>query len=342
MRAQRQRGSQRELGALARLNGAGLLLLAVGVALLASCSSAGGGQSRAITMLAAPTTSAAPTYIPPPLPSLPPAPSIEAPRMILINPDTGGVYVSQNADDPAAMASTTKIMTALVAVTHGRLDQRIVVGADSVALEGTGASVAGLRQGDVLTLRELLYALLLPSGDDAAVAIADGVAGSQANFVLLMNTEAQQLGLAHTHYANPHGLDAAEHYSSAADLARLAARALEETSIATTVATPRITLPASADHHSYALTNTNELLFAPAYPGAVGVSVLGVKTGFTANAGYCLVFAAVGPPGRLIGVVMGDPTDGSRFVDARALLDWGFALQARIRLLRQLHALQPG
>ena len=320
-----------------------LVALLLGAWLLAGCGAAdsprtpGTGSTRALTMLETSTAAPLRAYTPVTLPSVPPPPAIGAQRMILINPDTSGIYLSQNADVAWSMASTTKIMTALVAVTYGRLDQRITVGADAVALDGTGASVAGLRVGEVFTLRELLYALLLPSGDDAAVAIADGVAGSQASFVLLMNTEAQQIGLAHTHYANVHGLDAPGHYSSAADLAWLAARALEEPSIATVVETPTITLPASAAHQQYTFKNTNDLLFSPVYPG-----ILGVKTGYTAQAGYCLVFAAGGPYGRLIGVVMGEPTYDGRFIDARALLNWGFALEQRIHLLRQGNALRPG
>jgi D-alanyl-D-alanine carboxypeptidase (penicillin-binding protein 5/6) len=321
-----------------------LVALLLGGWLLAGCGGVGGvrppgaGQTRALTMLqTAAGIGPAAAYTPTPLPSIPPPPAIGAQRMILINPDSGGVYLALNADVGWAMASTTKIMTALVAITHGQLDQRITVGADAVALDGTGASLAYLRQGEVFTLRELLYALLLPSGDDAAVVIADGVAGSQASFVLLMNSEAQQLGLVHTHYANVHGLDAPDHYSSAADLAWLAARALQEPAIATVVSTPAITLPATATHQQHTFRNTNDLLFPPVYPG-----VLGVKTGFTDQAVYCLVFAAAGPYGRLIGVVMGEPTYDGRFVDARALLDWGFALEQRIHRLRQGNALRPG
>jgi D-alanyl-D-alanine carboxypeptidase (penicillin-binding protein 5/6) len=321
-----------------------LVALLVGAWALAGCGTTPGdaiplpgtGHERTRTMLQA-AGPVLPAYTPTPLPSLAPPPAIAAPRMILVNPDTGGIYLEENANVSWAMASTTKLMTALVAVTHGHLDESITVGADSVALEGTGASVAGLRQGEVFTLQELLYALLLPSGDDAAVAIADGVAGSQAQFVALMNAEAQQLNLTHTHYADVHGLDMPGHYSSAADLAALAARVLQDHALATVVATPSYTLPASTRHRRYTFRNTNELLFAPVYPG-----VLGIKTGYTSQAGYCLVFAAAGPYGRLIGVVLGDPTEAGRFVDARALLDWGFALEARLHLLQRSNGLRFG
>jgi D-alanyl-D-alanine carboxypeptidase (penicillin-binding protein 5/6) len=265
------------------------------------------------------------------LAALDPPPPSGASAVYLLNPDTRGVYYQRNADDERAMASTTKMMTALVAVSTLPLETRITVGPDTVIPASFNASVAGLRVGDVLTLRELLYALLLPSGDDAAIAIADGVAGSPASFVQLMNAQAGLLGLTRTHYANVHGLDDPLQYSTAHDLALLAARALDEPAIATVVATPTMALPATGDHAAYHFTNTNQLLTDHSYPG-----VIGVKTGFTDNAGHCLVFAALTPQGRLIGVELNEPDDPARFTDAQALLDWGFALEWRLRTARYL------
>ena len=262
------------------------------------------------------------------LPAAQPAPATSAAADVLLDPDTGQVYAAQNGDAERAMASTTKMMTALVAITYGNLDQRITVGQDIAQLAGTGASVAYLRPGDELTLRELLYGLMLPSGDDAAIVIADGVAGSQAGFIYLMNDEARLLGLSHTHYTNVHGLDDKGHYSSAVDLARLAGFALRDATFANVVSTPTYMLAATTDHQAYLWQNTNELLLPPAYPG-----ILGVKTGFTGAANYCLVFAARGPSGMLVGVVLGEPTEASRFSDGRALLDWGFTAQARVNWL---------
>lgn len=316
------------------------VLLALVIWSVSACGPVGGaGQAstRATSMLAVPPAAPSPAVAPAAaLAALPAPPSASGTEVYLMNPDTGGVYVATNASTPQAMASTTKIMTALVAVSYGRLDQRITVGADAMLPKTDNASVAGLKQGEVFTLSELLYALLLPSGDDAAIAIADGVAGSQANFVLLMNSEAQMLGLRHTHYANVHGLDAPGQYSSAVDLARLTVRALEEPILATVVETPVMVLPASSDHPKLTLRNTNVLLFPPAYQG-----IIGVKTGFTGKAGYCLVFAAQRPEGRLIGVVLGEPKDGSRFADARALLNWGFALEGRIETMSHFAAQPP-
>ena len=260
----------------------------------------------------------------PPLRALAPEapPALTARAAELVDLTGGKTLLAINANAEAPMASTTKIMTAVVALTYGQLDQRIKVGEDAYTIEFQGTSIAGLRLGETLTLRELLYCLMLPSGDDAAVAIADGVGGSQAGFVALMNMEAGLLGLSHTHYANPHGLDQSGHFTSAGDLVRLATYALSSPTFAQIVRTPTKVLPATATHHTYTLTNTNELLPGEpyAYAGAEGV-----KTGFTGGAGYCLVFMASRPQGTLLGVVLGEPKEFERFTDPTALLNWGFA-----------------
>lgn len=272
------------------------------------------------TTAAAPTASPKTPAIGPDGPP-PPAPQLSATAAELYNASTGKLMLAVAPNTSLPMASTTKIMTAVVALTYGRLDQQITISQDVVDIEGTGASIAGLRLGDTLSLRDLLYCLMLPSGDDAAIAIADGVAGSQANFVALMNLEAGLLGMSHTHYANAHGLDAADHYTSVSDLVRLTRYAMSSPTFAQVVDTASTTIAATASHHQYDLTNTNELLQSEAfaYDGAIGV-----KTGFTGPAGYCLVFAAKRSSGELIGVVLGEPTYNGRFTDAAALLNWGF------------------
>jgi D-alanyl-D-alanine carboxypeptidase (penicillin-binding protein 5/6) len=244
-----------------------------------------------------------------------------------MNERTGTVYIERNAETELPMASTTKIMTAVVALTFGKLDQRITVGPDATALQHTDASVAGLRLGDTLTLHDLLYALLLPSGDDAAVVIADGVAGSQEQFVALMNAEAVLLGLTHTHYADVHGLDAPGHYTTARDLALLTLVAMRSPTFAQVVGSATYSIGSSADHTKYTWPSTNKLLTTRRYPG-----VTGVKTGFTGNAGECLVFAAKRSYGELLGVELDEPSDGARFTDAAALLNWGFTIQYALAL----------
>ena len=256
------------------------------------------------------------------------APRIYASSAYLMDPVTGEVFYSNNALDEVPMASTTKIMTTIVALTFGKPDQKITIGKDAIDEQNNENSVAGLQRGDVLTLKDLLYALLLPSGDDAAVAIADGVAGSEANFVGMMNMEAALLGLDHTHYANVHGLDAPGHYTTVGDLARIARIAIHNFPLfAQIVKTPTYVVSTPL-HGQYVWQTTNELL-TPLhdYKGTIGV-----KTGHTGKAGYCLVFAATRNGATLIGVLLGeqDQSGEQRFYDATALLNWGFAREKTI------------
>lgn len=287
---------------------------------LAACSTSAQGRTRAAAVARGAASLTASGLTQATTPTSPPA--ISAREAMLYDATTGKTLLAFNANQEMPMASTTKIMTAVVALTYGKLDQPITVGQDAVALDNQGTSICGLRLGEILTLREMLYCLMLPSGDDAAVAIADGVGGSQAGFVALMNLEVGLLGLSHTHYANPHGLDQPGHYTTAADLVKLTEYAMSSPTFAKIVNTAAITLPANATHHQYLLTNTNELLASEpfAYPGAIGV-----KTGYTGGAGYCLVFVAARPQGTLIGVVLGEPLYDGRFTDAAALLNWGYA-----------------
>ena len=329
---------------------AGLLLVASLVVALPACAPLGARSSQrskpamhaldALSAMMLPQTTTTPTVaitpsvtgsvtpsVTPILPNIgpdgpPPAPpTVSATSAELFNATTGKTLYALSPDLPLPMASTTKIMTAVVALTYGKLDQMITVGPDAVAIENGGTSVAGLRLGEQISLKQLLYCLMLPSGDDAAIAIADGVAGSQSNFVALMNLEVALLGLSHTHYSNPHGLDAPDHHTSVSDLVRLTQYAMQSQIFAQIVDTPSITLAATSTHHQFDLVNTNELLQSEpfAYNGAIGV-----KTGFTGPAGYCLVFMARRPGGVLIGAVLGDATYDGRFTDAAALLDWAY------------------
>lgn len=305
-------------------------LLVLGLALLAalltacassprpSSSAVPGSRAHLVLRLAPPATASAKQIT-----AISQAtPVLHARAAYLINPDTGVVYFASTADAQLPMASTTKIMTAVVALSVGTLDMPITVQKDAIGLADGLASSAELKAGETLTLRDLLYALLLPSGDDAAVAIADGIAGSQERFVALMNGESALLGLWHTHYNDVHGLDTPDHYTTARDLARLAAFAMHSPTFSRIVATARYSVPATADHDAHTWVTTNELLTDAPYSG-----VTGVKTGFTENAGRCLVFTATRPYGQLLGVLLNEPDSATRFSDAKALLDWGFALE---------------
>lgn len=239
-------------------------------------------------------------------------PALSAPSAILADAVTGQVLYSQDADAPRPPASTTKIMTALLVLERGVLTETVRIPAN-IQMPGTSAA---LQPGETLTLEDLLYGLLLPSGNDAALALARHISGSEEAFVAAMNARATELGLTHTHFANPHGLDDPGHVSSAADLLALTREALRHPIFARIVAT------SSYSTRGHVWENRNQLLGH--YPGADGV-----KTGTTAAAGECLVATATREGHRLIAVVLGS---NDRYADATALLDYGFANYTWLRL----------
>ena len=249
------------------------------------------------------------------------APVVTAKAAFVFDADTGLVYYSKDANDELPQASCTKVMTLLLAVERGNLDQMVTVGADAHALVNPDSSYMGLDVGEKLTLRDLLYGLVMPSGNDAAVAIADAIGGNVPNFVAMMNQRAQQLGLTRTHFVNPHGLDAPGHYTSARDLAVLSAYALRNPTIVKVVSTLDYVIPKTATHKAYHLHTGNDLLAGARspYPGAIGV-----KPGFTGNAGFTMAFAAIRHGHLIVGAVLDDPSWQVRIVDMRLLLDWGF------------------
>ncbi|GBE23718.1 MAG TPA: D-alanyl-D-alanine carboxypeptidase [Actinobacteria bacterium] len=237
-------------------------------------------------------------------------PDVTAEAWILYDDTFDRVLAEDNADERRAMASTTKIMTALVALDQGNLDDLIQISARAA---GIGEAEADLVEGEEWTLRDLLTAMLVRSANDAAVAVAEGVGGSVENFVALMNEKARDMGLENTRFANPHGLDAPGHFTSARDLLTMTRVAMKNPIFATLVRTRTARLPNAPDGTQRIVHNTNQLLGT--YPGAIGV-----KTGYTGNAGYVLVAGAESSGRRLYTVVMGS-TDS--FGDAKALLDYG-------------------
>lgn len=267
---------------------------------------------------AAPTQEPTTVPTPPPTPTPTPAPLISGTAAYVIDADTGRVLYSLDSGQPLPMASTTKIMTAIVAMENANLDQGVIVQQSDLYQVPPDASTAGLVAGDYFRLRTLLYALLLPSGTDAAIVIAHVVAGSPAQFVTLMNSKAQQLHLTHTHFSSPHGYSDADHYSSAADLVTLTRYAMRYPLFAAIVAQVTYTVRASRYTHAYQWDNTNRLLVT--YPGADGV-----KTGRTSAAGVCLVFSARRQGHHLIGAELKAPSYEAVFADAATLLDLGFA-----------------
>jgi D-alanyl-D-alanine carboxypeptidase (penicillin-binding protein 5/6) len=250
-------------------------------------------------------------------------PAVQAATAFLFDGDTGEIFYAKDADAERPMASTTKVMTALLAIESKQLDRLVTIGPDAEALAVPGSSRMGVSAGERIRLRDLLYGLLLPSGNDAAIAIADEVGGSEAAFIDLMNARARELGLTHTHYTNPHGLiDDPNHYTSARDLATLEAAALKLPDFVTIASTLHYTIPETRMHKAYDLQTGNDLLSGSRspYPGA-----LGGKPGYTVAARYTMTFSARRHGHLIVGAVLGDPSWQVRTDDMRALLDWGFA-----------------
>ncbi|MDE7011586.1 MAG: D-alanyl-D-alanine carboxypeptidase [Oscillospiraceae bacterium] len=232
--------------------------------------------------------------------------STSAASAVLLEGESGRVLYAQNADEERLIASITKIMTAVVALEHGDVNKRYTVTAEDMA---EGSSMY-LKPGDQLTLEELLYGLMLVSGNDAALAAAHCVSGDTASFVELMNETAARLGMTHSHFANPNGLDAQDHYSSAGDMAKLTAYALKNEAFRRIVSTVSVTIG-----ERY-LANHNKLL--QRYDGC-----LGVKTGYTKAAGRTLVTAAERDGMTLVCVTL---CDGDDWNDHISLLDYGFSV----------------
>jgi serine-type D-Ala-D-Ala carboxypeptidase (penicillin-binding protein 5/6) len=269
------------------------------------------------------TPTQAPTAVPTPTPtpSPTPAPFITGTAAYVIDADTGRVLFSLDSTRQLPIASTTKIMTAIVTIENANLDQGVIVQQSDLDQVPPDASTAGLVVGDYFRLRTLLYGLMLPSGTDASIVIARAVAGSTENFVNMMNRNAQLLHLTHTHFSSPHGYSGVGHYSSAADLVTLANYAMRNILFAHIVAQVAYDVRPSLYTHAYHWENTDALLTT--YQGADGV-----KTGWTDAAGVCLVFSARRNGHHLIGAELQAPSYDDVFADGAKLLDLGFSTDA--------------
>ena len=234
---------------------------------------------------------------------------VPAQAAYLIEANSGRVLYAKNENTRLPMASTTKIMTALLAIESGRLSETVTVPEEAVGTEGSSMY---LRVGEQIPLRDLVYGLMLRSGNDAAVAIACFLDGGTEAFAEHMNARAAELGLRDTHFVTPNGLHDANHYTTARDLAILGAAALREPAFSEIVSTQYRTTEGSIPH---TLKNKNRLLWE--YEGAIGV-----KTGYTKAAGKCLVFAAERGEMKLVGAILNCPT---MWNTAKTLLDRGFS-----------------
>lgn len=228
---------------------------------------------------------------------------------ILLDAHTGEILYRHNIDEKLPMASTTKIMTAIVALEDGALDTLYEIPPQVCGIEGSSIYLAA---GEVFSLRELLYGLMLESGNDAAEAIAVCVGGTKEHFVDRMNEKAAELGLVNTHFDNPHGLSSETHFTTARELAQLAAHALENDDFRTIVSTKRYSVEADETRAPRYFINHNRLL--DSFPNCIGV-----KTGYTLASGRCLVSASEKDGGRYVVVTLNDRAD---FADHRTLLTY--------------------
>lgn len=241
-------------------------------------------------------------------------PEIKADGAILMDAKTGQVLFERNAYKHLAPASTTKIMTAILAIESGKLDEKTTISKNAASTPG---STMHLAEGQIISLRELLTGLMLRSGNDGAIAIAEFIAGSVDAFVDRMNQKANELGAYNTYFRNPHGLSAPGHHSTAFDLAWLTRYAMNNPTFAEIVNTrhTRIDFQDSrGKEQERSLKNTNKLLW-------MLEEADGVKTGTTSEAGPCLVSSATKNNQRLIAVTLHDT---SRWEDSQKLLEWGF------------------
>lgn len=236
--------------------------------------------------------------------------SVDAKAAVLIDADSGRVLFAKNENQMLPEASCTKIMTALVALENSALDENVTAGKNAHGVTGTSLY---LSEGETLTMEQMLYGLMLRSGNDAAVAIAEHIAGSVSEFCDMMNKRAEQIG-ADAKFKNPHGLDADGHAASALGLAKIMREAMKNPSFRTITATQKKIIPWVGNEYSRVLENKNRLLSS--YEGANGG-----KTGYTSKAGRCLVFSAKRGETELIGVVLNCPT---WFDTAEKMLDYGF------------------
>ncbi|CCJ34405.1 D-alanyl-D-alanine carboxypeptidase family protein [Caloramator australicus] len=226
----------------------------------------------------------------------------------ILDQESGRILYSKNGNKILPMASTTKIMTAIVAIERGNIKDVVTVSTKAASVPG---SSAGLRAGDKVTLEELLYGLMLKSGNDAAVAIAEHIAGNVQNFVKLMNDKALEIGALNTSFITPHGLDAEDHFTTANDLAKITAYAMKNDLFAKIVATKEISSGITGPF-KYSYNNINKFLFRVDNSD-------GVKTGYTGNAGKCLVASVRHKFGRYICVVL---NSADRWKDAEKLVQY--------------------
>ena len=261
-------------------------------------------------------------------------PRVSASAYVLMDADSGKVLAARNPYERRAPASLTKIMTALVALENASLDETVSVSYRAARL---GGSTLGVQAGERVELWKIMYGMLFRSGNDAALAIAESIGGSQARFAQLMNEKARKLGAYNTSFMNPHGLPQAGHYSTAYDMAIITRAALQNEVFAKIVG--RTERSVIWDNDERGIVNINK--FLSQYSGATGV-----KTGYASVAGYCLAASATRDGRNLIAILLNDRSSDARWYDAARLMDYGFqnyqALVSAPPSLRNVYTVRSG
>lgn len=252
-------------------------------------------------------------------------PTIEAEGAVLMDGATGAVLYAKNGETQFYPASITKLMTALLVAEKCSLDDTVTFSAAATTNLESGAVSINMTEGDILTVRQCLYALLLKSANEVGNALAEHVAGSNGAFADMMNAKAVSLGCTNTHFTNPHGLNDEQHYTTPHDMALIARAAFQNDTVKTVASTRTYTLPATKNNPSGLTVTIGHKMLNPSdsryYPG-----IIGGKTGYTSKAGNTLVTAAEKDGVRLIAVIM--KSKSTHYTDTKALFDYGFELAA--------------
>ena len=258
-------------------------------------------------------------------------PKIRSNAAILYEVTSGELVYEKNGKQKAYPASTTKIMTALLALENCEMDEPVTVTRAALNTVSPGSSIAGLQNGEVLSMYEMLECLLVASGNDAASVIAVHIGGTVAQFVEMMNERSRELGCTSTHYTNPSGLHDEEHYTTAEDLLKVTVEAMKHPEFVEIVGSAQVTIPETnkVDHPRY-FNNTNQLISQAVTSVNLYSKATGIKTGHTTPAGYCLVSSAENGDLSYIAVVLGGYIDENTgrnysYVDSINLFLWGFS-----------------
>lgn len=247
----------------------------------------------------------------------PPAPALQAKYACVMDSSSGRTLYGKDMDMKAPMASTTKIMTAILVLESGRIEETVCASSYAASMPKVHL---GMQKGYQYHLKDLLYSLMLESHNDSAVAIAEHMSGSVQGFAEQMNQKAAELGMANTHFVTPNGLDAEDHYSTASDMCRLAAYAIQNREFCALIQTKSHHFSTIDGKHNYSVSNKDA--FLSYYEGA-----LGIKTGFTGKAGYCFVGAARRNDTTLTSCVLAcgwPPNKSYKWTDTKKLMDYGF------------------